>query len=126
MSSDINRRKQPRLASEDKLFVEIMAAENRADIVGLVLNCTTIDISPTGIRLTLPMQVQKGTRLDLWIDSQMSAKKFFLHGEVMWCNFDPQIDQCQAGLEIKDHPMTDYLTWQAHYHLDEAQKNMEV
>jgi hypothetical protein len=81
---DIEKRQQPRLPRDEKLFVQVVAPGEQPLPPGDVLFCTTVDISASGLQLRSSMMFPVGCSLDLWVKVD-GQRKYLLNGEVKRC-----------------------------------------
>ena len=108
------RRNNPRLMRDDRLFIQILAASENPDLVGVTLSCSTLDISRQGIRLGVDLEAPVGSDIELWIDVKGMAGKFFLNGFIKWCyELDSDSTAYELGVELVDKRLTDYASWQS-------------
>jgi len=84
MPEEEERRNAPRLLRDENVVVKILAAPDRPELVGTVVECSTVDVSATGLRLLLETAVAAGSRLGLEVDVTEQGGRYFLGGEVMW------------------------------------------
>lgn len=78
------RRNAPRLLRDENVVVKILAAPERPELVGTVIECGTVDVSATGLRILLETAVAAGSQLGLEVDVADQGQRYFLGGEVMW------------------------------------------
>jgi hypothetical protein len=57
-----NARRDERQPIQDKLFVQVVRSDDQ-DMVGTTISCETLDISPHGMRIGLPIPVPEGNVL---------------------------------------------------------------
>lgn len=108
------RRDNPRLMRDDRLFIQVLAASEKPELVGATLSCTTVDISRQGIRLGVDQEAPVGSEIELWIDIKGMAGKYFLNGYIKWCyELDSDSTPFELGIELVDKEMTDYHVWQS-------------
>ena len=113
MKQDNDRRQHIRLQREDKLFIQVIAASESPQLVGETLSCTAVDISASGLKITLHDEVPIGSEIDLWVDIRSCAAKYFLNGLVKWCyEADAGDNSYQIGVELLNMPYTDFINWQ--------------
>lgn len=84
MSKPEERRGAPRLLRDENVVVKILAAPERPELVGTVVECSTVDVSATGLRLLLETAVAAGSHLGMEVDMAESGERYTLGGEVMW------------------------------------------
>lgn len=78
------RRDAPRLLRDENVVVKILAAPARPELVGTEIECSTVDVSATGLRILLETPVAAGSHLGLEVDVMQRGECYFLGGEVMW------------------------------------------
>ena len=114
METISNRRRHVRLQRDDKLFIQVLAASESPSLVGETLQCSTLDVSESGVRVEISCEVPVLSEIDLWIDVKACAQKYFMHGLVKWCyEADPEKPLFQIGIELLAVPFTDFDDWQA-------------
>lgn len=114
METKANRRRHGRLQRDDLLFVQVLAASESPSLVGETLQCSTLDVSASGLRVQVNCEVPVPSEIDLWLDVQACAQKFFMHGLVKWCNrVDAEQSIFQLGVELLNLPFTDFEDWRA-------------
>ena len=112
MQSPNNRRRHVRLKRDDRLFIQVLAASESPGLVGETLQCSTVDVSESGIRVELSSEVPVNSEIDLWIDVRACAQKYFLHGLVKWCyEADADRNCFLIGVELLNIPFTDFDDW---------------
>lgn len=84
MAMPEERRNAPRLLRDESVVVKILAAPARPELVGTAVECSTVDVSATGLRLLLETPVAAGSQLGLEVDLTENSDRYFLGGEVMW------------------------------------------
>ncbi|MFW2374325.1 MAG: PilZ domain-containing protein [Gammaproteobacteria bacterium] len=108
------RRDSPRLMRDDRLFIQILAASEKPELVGMILSCSTVDISRQGIRLGVDQEAPVNSEIELWIDVKGRAGKYFLNGFIKWCyELDSDSRPYELGIELNDKVLTDYEVWQS-------------
>ena len=107
------RRGNPRLMRDDRLFIQILSASENPDLVGVTLSCSMVDISRHGIRLGIDQEAPVDSEIELWIDVKGMAGKYFLSGVIKWCyELDSDSTAYELGIELVDMALTDYGLWQ--------------
>jgi hypothetical protein len=84
MPEEEERRSATRLLRDENVVVKILAAPDRPELVGTEVECSTVDVSATGLRLLLETAIAAGSRLGLEVDVTEQGGRYFLGGEVMW------------------------------------------
>jgi hypothetical protein len=78
------RRNAARLLRDENVVVKILAAPTRPELVGTEIECSTVDVSATGLRLLLETPVAEGSELGLEVDVMERGERYNLGGKVMW------------------------------------------
>lgn len=126
MEAKTNRRRYGRLQSDDKLFVQVLAASESSWLVGETLQCSALDVSASGVRVQVACEVAVHSEIDLWIEAQACAQKFFMHGLVKWCyEVDAEHNIYQLGVELLNVPFTDFEEWRAILDDNEAGERLD-
>lgn len=106
------RREQYRYIRQDKLFVQILAANEKVDVKSVNVLCHTCDASVKGLKVELELELSINTLVDLWIEFEGLSGKFYLRGEVCWsCQSENNSDLYQVGIELENAYATDYDKW---------------
>ena len=112
MDTPENRREKYRYIRHDKLFVQILAANEKVDVKSVNVLCHTCDASVNGLKVELERELSINTLLDLWIEFEGLGGKFYLRGLVCWCCESENAPDCyQVGIELENAYATDYNTW---------------
>jgi len=112
MDKPENRREQYRYIRHDKLFVQILAANEKVDVKSVNVLCHTCDASINGLKVELDIELDTNTRVDLWVEFEGLEGKFYLRGEVCWCcQSENASNLYQVGIELENAYATDYDTW---------------
>lgn len=110
MSKD--RRQHVRQPRDERVVVQIVSSTSETLPPGTVVRCSTKDVSPDGIRIQLGQQVPEGYLLELWIEISNHPNKFFLAGEVKWCQELEEGKRYLVGVELKEGQAEDFKLWQ--------------
>ena len=112
MDTPENRREQYRYIRHDKLFVQILAENEKVDVKSVNVLCHTCDASVNGLKVELEIELSINTLVDLWVEFEGLEGKFYLRGLVCWCcESENTADSYQVGIELEDAYATDYNTW---------------
>ncbi len=112
MNANHERRRHARLRRDDRLLIQVLAASESPDMVGQTMQCSTLDVSPAGIKLEVGQEVPVFSEIDLWIEVKARARKFFLKGRVKWCyDADAENHVYQIGVQLLDVVSTDFENW---------------
>ncbi len=113
MSTGKDRRKHVRQARDERVIVQIVSSTRDTLPPGTVVRCSTKDVSTRGIRIQLERQLPEGFLVELWIEiSNHHAGKFFLAGEVKWCQELDDGKRYLTGIELKEGETEDFKLWQ--------------
>jgi len=113
MSTGKDRRQHVRQARDERVIVQIVSSTRDTLPPGTVVRCSTKDVSTRGIRIQLERQLPEGFLVELWIEiSNHHAGKFFLAGEVKWCQELDDGKRYLTGIELKEGETEDFKLWQ--------------
>jgi len=79
-----DRRGARRLLREEAVRVKILASPRHPEVAGQVIDCSTVDMSATGLRLLLEAAVEPASYLELEVEMTEPDEHILLCGEVMW------------------------------------------
>jgi len=102
MSWSSERRDARRLLRDEAVAVKIIASPENAQLVGLAVECSTVDISATGLRLLLDCKVTSGSHLALEVDMTDSEDCYFLVGQVMWVRETEAAGVFLVGIQLEE------------------------
>lgn len=105
------RRTELRGVREERLFVKVLESEGSPEKVDKTLSCSTLDVSASGMRLSVSEAVSQGTLLELWIEVKGVTGKFLLTGLVRWCCSHGEEFICGVEL-IEQGEISDLADWQ--------------
>ena len=86
-----------------------MRCDDDETLLGKTVLCSTVDVSETGLKLRTDSAISTGIEIDLWVNIDGRAGKFFLSGKVQW-SFPGEGGHC-AGVELLDADNTDIRGW---------------
>ncbi len=112
MSANKDRRQHVRRPRDERVVVQIAASTHDTLQPGTVVRCSTKDVSAHGIRIQLDQQLPKGFLLELWIEIANHPSKFFLAGEVKWCQELDAGERYRVGVELSEGETEDFKRWQ--------------
>jgi len=112
MSTGKDRRKHVRQARDERVIVQIVSSTRDTLPPGTVVRCSTKDVSTRGIRIQLERQLPEGFLVELWIEISNHGGKFFLAGEVKWCQELDDGKRYLTGIELKEGDTEDFNLWQ--------------
>jgi hypothetical protein len=106
----VDNRKHDRQQREEKIFIELLSASDDEANDNVLIECTTRDISPTGLKVHSNSPFIKNSVLELLINFESGGYKFLLTAEVMWSE-DNGDDEFLAGFELLDAEHSDFIVW---------------
>lgn len=112
MSTSKDRRQHVRQPRDERVVVQIVSSTRDTLPPGTVVRCSTKDVSSQGIRIQLDQQLPEGFLLELWIEISNHTSKFFLTGEVKWCQELDEGKRYLIGVELKEGETEDFKLWQ--------------
>ena len=77
------------------------------------MRCSTKDVSPEGLRIQLDQQVPEGFELELWVEISNHPSKFYLAGEVKWCQELEAGKRYLVGVSLSKGRTEDLELWQS-------------
>ena len=107
--SDDDRRIGIRHSRNEVVHVEIVSTSHDRLDLGEVISCATVDVSSTGLQITMDHKLPEGAILDLCVELEGIPKQFFLTAEVRW-NRDVN-EGMRIGFKLFDGEQTDIETW---------------
>ncbi|MEE9267448.1 MAG: PilZ domain-containing protein [Gammaproteobacteria bacterium] len=112
MSTTKDRRQHVRQPRDERVVVQIVSSTRDTLPPGTVVRCSTKDVSSQGIRIQLEQQLPEGFLLELWVEISNHTRKFFLAGEVKWCQELDEGKRYLIGIELKEGETEDFKLWQ--------------
>jgi hypothetical protein len=112
MSTNKDRRQHTRQPRDERVVVQIVSSTRDTLPPGTVVRCATKDVSSQGIKIQLDQRLPEGFLLELWIEISSHASKFFLAGEVKWCQELEEGKRYLIGVELKEGETEDFKLWQ--------------
>lgn len=105
------RRTAPRLLRDENVVVKILAAPERPELVGTVVECSTVDVSATGLRLLLETAVAAGSHLGMEVDMAENGERYTLGGEVMWSRETEAAGLYLIGVHLLEGDGAEFERW---------------
>ena len=95
--------------------LKIVFTSDTPGLLGKVLTGSTVDISASGLQITLNTAVPVDSTMDVKITLDGDTKEYFLSSKVRWCNKSDQDNTYHVGLALQDlfNTDTDYNSWRA-------------
>ncbi len=104
-------RKEVRVDKQEVVFIEILSTSVDDDS-GLVVKCSTQDVSANGLKVTSSYPVSVGAFLELLVEFSEGSAKYLLTGEVKWCHQTSADPTYQCGFELLQAEHSDIRHWQ--------------
>ena len=107
------RRADPRVEHAADLAVKIVFSSTSPGLLGKNLDSKTVDISASGLRISLDRPIEVDSVLDVWVTLKKENKKYFLTGNVRWCNETEKPGIYHAGVVLRERTdtITDLRSW---------------
>ncbi len=112
MSKNQDRRQHSRQSRDERVVVQIVSSTRDTLPPGTVVRCSTKDVSANGLRIQLDQPVPEGFLLELWVEVSSHPTKFYLAGEVKWCQELDEGKRYLVGVELKETDTEDFKQWQ--------------
>lgn len=111
--AEIERRDSVRIAQKEALDLKIVFSSENPSLLGKTLSGSTLDVSASGVRIELNHQIKMDSVLDVWITLKETNKKYFLTGNVRWCEKMSDGDYYQIGVVLRERAdtVTDFEAW---------------
>lgn len=108
-------RTNARIKSTEDLSLKIVFSSDHPGLLGRTIMCSVLDISASGLRVSVNQPVNINSVLDVWAILQEENRKFFLTGNVRWCLESGKPGTYQIGLILRERSdtVTDLRSWQA-------------
>ena len=107
----MDQRKDKRLDKEEKIFIEVLSASEGSSQDRVLLECSTKDISRSGLKIQTNYPLIVNSVLELLINFETGDYKFLLTGEVRWFEATGK-GQYLAGFELIDAEHSDFVVWE--------------
>lgn len=120
MSTNKDRRQSNRQPRDERVVVQIVSSTRDTLPPGTVVRCSTKDVSPEGLRIQLDQQVPEGFELELWVEISNHPSKFYLAGEVKWCQELEEGKRYLVGVALSQGKTEDLELWQSLLESDES------
>lgn len=108
------RRAHARFEAAEDINLKIVFSSENPGLLGRTLNGSTLDVSAGGLRISLNHPIKIDSVLDVWVTLKEQKRKFFLTGNVRWCNESDKPGIYQIGLILRERTdtVTDLRSWQ--------------
>lgn len=101
------------LRAKGSLDLKIVFSSENPNLLGKTLCGSTLDVSASGLRIELNQKIKVDSVLDVWVTLKDSSKKYFLTGNVRWCNEMEVGGHYQIGVVLRERSdtVTDLEAW---------------
>jgi hypothetical protein len=106
-----DKRTEQRKALHERVDLEIIPEGGPGDGSSTVMNCRTVDVSPSGLRLMMNQSVPVGTIMNMSVVVDGGERRFHLTAEVRWLRPSPEHGWLLGGFEIYDTEYSDSAAW---------------
>lgn len=109
-----DRRAHQRIEVSEDVSLKIVFSSENPGLLGWTLDGSTLDLSAGGLRILLNHPIKIDSVLDVWVTMKEQKRKFFLTGNVRWCNETDKPGVYQIGLVLRERTdtITDLRGWQ--------------
>ena len=107
----IDNRKDQRLDRQENLYIELLSASEEDSKDNVLIECTTKDISSTGLQIVSDNPFILNSILELLINFESGGYKFLLTAEVKWLQ-RIEGNGYIAGFQLIDAEHSDFVVWQ--------------
>lgn len=111
------RRGASRYLLKEALELKIVFSSENPNLLGKKICGSTLDVSSSGLRIEIDQEVKLDSVLDVWVTLKDDHKKYFLTGNVRWCNATEVNGYYQVGVVLRERSdtVTDLDSWQAEF-----------
>lgn len=112
-----DRRVHTRFDTAEEISLKIVFSSENPGLLGRTLDGSTLDVSAGGLKISLNHLIKVDSVLDVWVTLKEQRRKFFLTGNVRWCNESEKPGIYQIGLILRERTdtVTDLGSWQASF-----------
>ena len=109
------RRRHPRVSSESKVAVKVLASPEAPELQNRTFFCTTADISQSGLRFCADTPVTVDTTLELRVSFARPLRAFVHIGQAVWVREDSEIEDFRyaIGVTFTNTSTTTHIEWKA-------------
>ena len=117
MNNFEDRRADKRVEQKEDISLKIVFSSENPGLLGKNLSGETLDISASGLRISLPFAIKIDSVLDVWVSFHKENKKYFLTGNVRWCREDAERAGFLIGLVLRERTdtITDLASWKDNF-----------
>lgn len=94
------RRKHPRYAYQESIFVKLCSVSGMDDLEGQGLLCKSSDISEGGISFRIDREIPIETAIEMRIELKSPPTRFIHQGRVRWVREIDPVNGFQIGVEF--------------------------
>lgn len=108
------RREAKRMPREESVSIQLISSCEDGRCRLEVAECTTLDVSVSGLRLLLFKPLEDGRIYDVCVQLNDQPKRFLLTGETRWCRCNAEQAGYEVGIAILPGEGTDFEVWASH------------
>lgn len=106
----IDERIAPRFEKDLTIFMELFSGSIETDSESNIVICKSLDLSSTGLQVSLDKDLPEGSILRLCLDTR-SRQPIFVVAKVIWQQQDLDTKEFYVGFELLNSRGTDYDSW---------------
>lgn len=93
--------------------LKIVFTSDTPGLLGKVLTGSTVDISASGLQITLGTAIPVDSTIDVSVTLDSGPKEYFLSGKVRWCKESTESEGYNVGIALQDliNTETDFIQW---------------
>ncbi len=113
MPDSDERRVDERVTQTAAFSLKIIFTSDNPSLLGKSLYGSTIDVSASGLKLSLQNELPVGSTIDVVITLKGNPRQYFLSGKVRWCKKADDGANYHVGIALQDliNTDTDYKAW---------------
>lgn len=107
-----NKRRFPRQLKAESLSLKVTSSQHMLN-QGERLYCESVDISPTGLQVSLDRLIERDSKVELWLVLLDNRQTYQLRGRISWVEareIDGQ-ERFFAGVQLQAAADTDFERW---------------
>jgi len=109
----VEKRSEIRIHRGAQILVQITDCAQDTGLVGALYECSSLDLSLSGVKIKSSDEIPSGSRLDIWLDLKPEPRKYHLMGDVCWTKRMAQHgDVYNLGIHLRNSCATDIEEWQ--------------
>lgn len=106
-----DRRKFDRVDTVQPIFIEEIKPGGRSNADKDILRCETVDVSIKGLRIYVPQEIKKGSKLNIAVPDKDFIENLELVGVARWVTKAENKEGYWVGLELQDTSRENMEKW---------------